>query len=144
MRARATWHLTGLILIVGSAFAAVGCARALPGREGGPPRAGSVNLEAIHTAGSPQFDKACLGCHGDIMKRPTLNPKVKEAHAAMVPFAPDYDPKVGVTDQVCVSCHAKVDVIQHSGMHIRKNSDVALCEGCHGKTGMASKKFYAK
>ena len=143
MKARTGWYLIGLLLVVGVVGAVVACAGIPPGREGGPPRVESPDLIAIHTAGSPQFNQACLSCHTDIMKRPTLNPKFKEAHAAMIPFAPDYDSKVGVTNQTCVSCHTKVDVIQHSGMQIRKNSDVSSCEGCHGKTGPSSKKFYA-
>lgn len=143
METRIGRYLTGLIPVVGVALIMAGCAPVPPGREGGPPRTDSVDLAAIHTAGSPQFDAACLSCHVDIMKRTTLNPKFKEAHAAMVPFAPDYDQKEGVTNATCVSCHAKVDVIQHSGMYIRKNSDVASCEGCHGKAGLSSKKFYA-
>ena len=134
-------------LVVTGALAAVlalaGCASAPTGREAGPPRADARDLVAIHTAGSPQYSKACLDCHSDIMKRTTLSAKVKDAHVAMIPFMPDYDPKTGVTNQNCLSCHAKVDVVQHSGMSIRKNSDVAACEGCHGKSGMSSKKFYA-
>lgn len=143
MRARVSWHLTGLALIVGSALGVASCAAVPPAREGEPPRADSVDLVAIHSPGSPQFNGSCLSCHADIMKRTTLSPKVKDAHAAMIPFAPDYDPKVGVTNDTCKSCHAKVDVTQHSGMYIRKNSDVALCEGCHSKSGPSSKKFYA-
>jgi hypothetical protein len=142
MKAGSSWYPTGLILVVGVALALAGCAPVPAGREAGPPRADTSDLVAIHTAGSPHFNKACLSCHGDIMKRPTLNPKFKEAHAAMIPFAPDYDAKVGVTNQTCVSCHAKVDVIQHSGTQIRKNSDVTACAGCHGKAGVSSKKFY--
>lgn len=142
MEARMGWHLTGLVLAVGIVLAA-GCAGVPPDRAGGPPRTGSPDLAAIHDTRSPQFNPACLGCHADIMKRRTLNPGVKEAHAAMIPFAPDYDAKVGVTSQVCVSCHARVDVMQHSGMQIRRNADITSCEGCHGKAGIASKKFYA-
>ncbi len=77
------------------------------------------------------------------MRRRTLNPAVKEAHAAMIPFLPDYDAKAGVTNETCRSCHAMVDVVQGSGAHIRRNVDVSACEGCHGKTGPAAKKFYA-
>lgn len=134
---------TRLLLVVGIALAVAGCAAAPPGRDAGPPRADAVDLVAIHSADAPQFSKACLNCHGDIMKRTTLNPKFKEAHAAMVPFMPDYDAETGVTNQNCLSCHGKVDVAQHSGVFVRKNSDVAACEGCHSKTGMSSKKFYA-
>jgi hypothetical protein len=132
-----------LLLVVGIALAAAGCAAAPQGRGIGPPRADAVGLVAIHSAGTPHFDKACLNCHGDIMKRTTLNPKFKEAHAAMIPFMPDYDSKVGVTSENCLSCHYKVDVIQHSAMYIRKNSEVTACEGCHSTTGMSKKKFYA-
>ncbi len=124
-------------------LALAGCAAAPPAREAGPPRADARDLVAIHTVGSPQHSKACLDCHGDIMKRPTLDPKVKEAHAAMVPFMPDYDAKTGVTNGNCVACHTRVDLVQHSGTQIRKNADVAACESCHGKRGASSKKFYA-
>ncbi|MBI4013193.1 MAG: hypothetical protein HY359_12825 [Candidatus Rokubacteria bacterium] len=133
-------------LLLGGAVALVvaGCAAPPPGREAGPPRRDVPDLAAIHTAGASQFDGACLGCHGDIMTRKTASPKFKEAHAAMIPFLPDYDPKVGVTNATCQSCHTTVDVVQHSGMQIRKNADVASCTACHGRTGMASRKFYAE
>jgi cytochrome c553 len=124
-------------------LALAGCAAAPPAREAGPPRADARDLVAIHTVGSPQYSKACLDCHGDIMKRPTLDPKVKDAHAAMVPFMPDYDAKAGVTNDNCASCHTRVDLVQHSGTQLRKNADVTTCESCHGKSGTSSKKFYA-
>ena len=126
------------------ALVAAGCALAPARREAGPPKMASPNLAAIHDASSPEFNRACLNCHADVMRRTTLSPRFKEAHAAMIPFLPDYDAKAGVTNENCVSCHARVDVVQHSGMQIRKNSDVSACEGCHGKTGPASKRFYAK
>ena len=132
-----------LLLVVGIVLAVAGCVAAPRGREAGPPGADTADLVAIHTAGSPQYSKACLTCHADVTSRKTLNPKFKEAHAAMIPFMPDYDAKIGVTNQNCLSCHDKVDPVQHSGMYIRKNSDVAACEGCHSTTGMSSKKFYA-
>lgn len=128
--------LSGLILVSG------GCA-GTPGVAPGPPRADAPDLVALHDAKSPAYDKNCLGCHGDIMMRTTLNPKFKEAHAAMIPFAPGYDARAGVTNETCVACHAKVDLVQHSGAQIRKNADVGSCAVCHSKAGPASKKFYA-
>jgi hypothetical protein len=130
---------------------AVGCAVAPARREAGPPKMEGPNLAAIHDASSPEFNRACLDCHADVMQRTTLNPKLKDAHAAMVRFMPGYDTKVGVTNENCVSCHGKVDVIQHSGMSLRKNVDVSGCQGCHNNTGPApaaparpaKKKFYA-
>ena len=132
-----------IFLLAGLVLALAGCAAAPSSPEVGPPVAISVDLAAIHDAGSPQFNGACLSCHADITKRTTLNRKIKDAHAAMIPFMPDYDPKEGITSANCVSCHSRVDVLQHSGMYIRKNSDVTACEGCHNKTGVSSKKFYA-
>lgn len=131
------------IVLAGVVSALAGCAGAPPGREVGPPRTDGLDLVAIHTAGAPQLSAPCLGCHGDIMKRTTLNPRIKEAHAAMIPFLPEYDAKVGVTNATCVSCHARVDVVQHSAALIRKNVDVGACESCHGKSGPAKKTFYA-
>ena len=142
MRARTALHVLSLVLVVGVALAVAGCAAAPPGRDAGPPRAEALDLAAIHTDGSPQYSKACLTCHDDIMKRATLNQKFKEAHAVMIPFMPDYDSKAGVTNENCLSCHTKMDVIQHTGMYIRKNSDVSLCESCHNRSGASSKKFY--
>ena len=109
----------------------------------GPPRAESPDLIALHDAGSPSYNKACLSCHGDIMKRTTRNKKFKEAHAAMVPYMPGYDAKAGVTNQVCVSCHGRVDLAQHSGEQLRRNAGASMCAACHSKSGPSSKKFYA-
>ena len=131
-----------LILLGGVGLVVVGCALA-PGVAPGPPRADAPDLVALHDAKSPAFNKDCLGCHSQIMTRTTLNPKFKEAHAAMIPFAPAYDPKAGVTNEVCIYCHGRVDLVQHSGEQIRKNADVASCAACHGKSGSANKKFYA-
>lgn len=131
-----------LTLLGGLALVLTGCVVA-PGVAPGPPRADVPDLVALHDAKSPAYNKNCLNCHGDIMKRTTLNPKFKEAHAAMVPFAPGYDAKAGVTNETCTSCHGKVDLLQHSGEQIRKNADVASCGACHGKSGPSSKKFYA-
>jgi hypothetical protein len=144
MQASAGGHLTGAVVIAAIFLALAGCAAAPPGREAGPPRLDSVDLAALHTAGSPQFRGECLACHGDIVRRATLKPGIKEAHAAMIPFLPDYDDKVGVTNSNCQSCHTKVDVLQHSGVQIRKNSDPSSCAACHGKSGVATKKFYAE
>lgn len=138
-RLAVTIRLVGVAAVV----FATGCTLAPTARDAGPLRADAPDLAAIHDASSPGFRRACLGCHADIMKRATRDPRFKEAHAAMIPFLPDYDAKLGVTDANCVSCHARVDVIQHSGVQIRRNADVTGCEGCHGKTGPASKKFYA-
>lgn len=131
-----------LILLGGVSLAMVGCALA-PSAAPGPPRADAPDLVVLHSAKSPSYDKNCLGCHDNIMTRTTLNPKFKEAHAAMVPFTPGYDAKVGVTNDVCISCHGNVDLLQHSGEQIRKNADVASCGACHSKSGPSSKKFYA-
>ena len=118
-------------------------AGAAPGASAGPPRADAPDLAAIHDASSPSYQKNCLRCHGDVMKKTTLNRKIKNAHAAMVPFTPGYDAKVGVTNEVCASCHRNVDILQHSGEQIRKNASVSLCAACHNKAGPSSKKFYA-
>ena len=115
-----------------------------PGPIGGPPRADAIDLAAVHNPDSPQFRGTCLGCHADLMTRATLKPGVKNAHAAMVPMMPDYDAKTGVANDNCRTCHAKVDVLQHSGMQIRKNTDPSSCAACHGKSGAANKKFYAE
>lgn len=134
--------MIGLMLIGGLAAVFTGYVKAasvLPG----PPRADAPDLVTLHDARSPSFNKNCLSCHGDIMRKTTLNKKFKEAHAAMVPFVPGYDVKVGVTSKVCVSCHGKVDLVQHSGEQIRKNASVSGCAACHGKSGVSSKQFYA-
>ncbi len=114
-----------------------------PGVSAGPARADAPDLAAIHDGNSPSYQKNCLGCHADIMKKTTLNRKIKDAHAAMVPFAPGYSAKAGATNQVCASCHAKVDLLEHSAALIRRNVGVTTCVACHGKSGPSSKKFYA-
>ena len=106
-------------------------------------RATAPDLAAIHDAGSPSINKNCLGCHQDVMTRGTLNRKIKNAHAAMVPFAPGYNYKRGATNEVCISCHAKTDLLQHSAAQVRRNVGVSLCAACHNKAGPSSKKFYA-
>ena len=131
-----------LILLGGVGLIVIGCALA-PGVAPGPPRADAPDLVALHDATSLAFNKDCLGCHSGIMTRTTLNPKFKEAHAAMIPFAPAYDPKTGVTNEVCISCHGRMDLVQHSGEQLRKNADVASCAVCHSKSGQSSKTFYA-
>jgi hypothetical protein len=131
-----------LMLLGGVGLIVIGCALA-PGVAPGPPRADAPDLVALHDAKSPAFNKNCLSCHTGIMTRTTLNPKFKEAHAAMIPFAPAYDAKTGVTNEVCISCHGRVDLVQHSGEQLRKNGDVASCPACHSKSGPATKKFYA-
>jgi hypothetical protein len=108
-----------------------------------PLRTSAPDLVAIHDAGSPSFNKKCLACHQDVMKQETLDKRIKNAHAAMVPFAPGYDYKRGPTNEVCISCHAKTDVLQHSAAQLRRNVSVSLCAACHNKAGPSSKKFYA-
>jgi hypothetical protein len=144
MQASGGGHMTRAIVITGILLALTGCAAAPAGRDAGPPRANAVDLAAVHNPDLPQFRGTCLGCHADIMKRTTLKPGVKDAHAAMIPFLPDYDTKAGVTNDNCRSCHAKVDVVQHSGVQIRKNTDPSSCAACHGKSGAATRKFYAE
>ena len=139
-----TAHARHLMLMIAIGLAAAGCAGAPPAREAGPPRADAPDLVAVHNPDSPAFRGTCLGCHVDLMTRATLKVGIKNAHAAMVPMMPDYDAKTGVTNDNCRTCHAKVDVIQHSGMQIRKNTDPTSCAACHGKSGAASKKFYAE
>ncbi len=139
-----TFNPRYLILLLALAVGVAGCAGAPTGRDAGPPRADAVDLAAVHNPDSPQFRGTCLGCHADVMNRTTLKPGVKEAHVAMMPFLPDYDTKTGVTNDNCRSCHAKVDIVQHSGVQIRKNTDPSSCAACHGKSGAATKKFYAE
>lgn len=133
--------ITGFLVAL--AVAAAACSGPA-GPEAGPPRADAIDLAAVHNPDSPQFRGTCLGCHADLMTRPTLKPAVKNAHAAMVPQMPDYDAKTGVTNDNCRSCHARVDVVQHSGMQIRKNTDPSACAACHGKNGPANRRFYAE
>jgi hypothetical protein len=121
-----------------------GCAGPPSQSDARPPQVDALDLAALHNPDSPQFRGSCLGCHADIMRRSTLKPGVKEAHAAMVPFLPDYNEKAGVTNDNCRSCHTKTDVVQHSGVQIRKNTDPSSCAACHGKNGMATRKFYAE
>ncbi len=133
--------LIGMLLIASSAFATTGLGAA--SNSAVPLRANAPDLSAIHDSSSPSFDKNCLKCHADVMKRRTSNAKIKDAHAAMVPFAPGYNAKAGATNEVCVSCHANVDVLQHSAAQIRKEVSVTICAGCHNAAGPSSKKFYA-
>ena len=141
-RGRFARAVIGLALICGLAVVSTGRAEAASASSG-PPRSKAPDLITLHDASSPSFNKNCLSCHGDIMKKTTLNKKFKEAHAAMVPFMPGYDVKRGVTNKACVSCHGKVDLLEHSGEQIRRNANVSACVTCHNKSGPSSKKFYA-
>lgn len=141
-RGRFARAVIGLALICGLAVVSAGYAEAASASSR-PPRANAPDLTTLHDASSPSFNKNCLSCHRDIMKKTTLNKKFKEAHAAMVPFVPGYNAKVGVTSKDCLSCHGKVDLLQHSGEQIRKNASVSVCVACHNKSGPSSKKFYA-
>jgi hypothetical protein len=132
--------LMGLVLIGGLALVA---ARQGATESDGPPRSNAPGLMAIHDSNSPSFNKNCLQCHQDVMTRGTLDSKIKDAHAAMVPFAPGYDSKRGATNEVCIVCHTNTDVLQHSAAQIRKNVSTSLCAACHNKSGPSSKKFYA-
>lgn len=134
--------LTGLMLVAALTLLPSGVGIAASSADG-PLRATAPDLVAIHSADSPSFNKNCLRCHQDVMKRGTLNSKIKNAHAAMVPFAPGYDHKRGATNEVCISCHAKTDLLEHSAAQIRKNVSSAQCAACHNKAGPSSKKFYA-
>jgi hypothetical protein len=134
--------LTGLMLV--TALALLSSRIGVSASEtDGPLRATAPDLVAVHDADSSSFNKNCLSCHQDVMNRGTLNSKIKNAHAAMVPFAPGYDYKRGATNEVCISCHTKTDLLQHSGAQIRKNVSVSTCTTCHNKSGPSSKKFYA-
>lgn len=134
--------LTGLMLVAALALLSSRIGVAASDVDG-PLRAAAPDLVAIHDADSPSFNKNCLKCHQDVMKRGTLNSKIKNAHAAMVPFAPGYDHKRGVTNEICISCHTKTDLLEHSAAQIRKNVSASLCAACHNKAGPSSKKFYA-
>lgn len=134
--------LTALMLVGAVALLSSRIGVAAPDVDG-PLRATASDLVAIHDADSPSFNKNCLKCHADVMKRATLDKKIKNAHAAMVPFMPGYNAKRGATNENCISCHTKTDVLQHSAAQIRKNVSSAQCAACHNKAGPASKKFYA-
>ncbi len=109
----------------------------------GAPDSNAPDLAAIHNAASRSFNKNCLGCHAAVVKERSLDRNIKGGHAAMLPFAPGYDAKKGAGNAVCVSCHENVDVLQHSAAQIRRNVSVDVCAACHGKSGLASRKFYA-
>ncbi len=131
--------LVGMLLAAAASLitAGLGAASEQPARL----RANTPDLSAIHDANSASFNKNCLKCHADVMKRRTLDRKIKNAHAAMLPFAPGY--KKEATNEVCISCHSKVDVVQHSAAQIRRNVSASMCAACHGRSGQSSKKFYA-
>jgi len=144
MEARGTFRRPGRLIALGALMVLLaGSAAATgPGTSIGPPQPNGPDLTAMHN-GKAFAKNNCLGCHADVMKQATLDKNIKAAHAAMVPFAPGYDAKKGATNQVCVSCHEKVDLMDHSAAQIRRNVSVDMCAACHGNSGPASKKFYA-
>lgn len=105
------------------------------------------NLRALHNPSSAQYNGNCLDCHGDILTRKSLNPKIPEAHVAMLPFTPSYPVgkpvKVGAANEHCRFCHKKgVDFERSSAATLRKNVNPASCSICHGRRGL--KPYYRK
>jgi hypothetical protein len=95
------------------------------------------NLIAAHNSTSPQYDRRCTDCHGDIHTEESLNPSIPTAHVAMFSFAPG-EPG---DDKQCVWCHRSVDLVQGSTGNLRRSVDARLCTLCHGPLGPAEQ-FY--
>lgn len=102
-----------------------------------------LNLTALHNPSSSQYNGDCLSCHGDIMNRPTLNPRIQEAHTVMMPFVPGYAAAKGVTNENCTFCHSGSDLRDHSAGNLRRDVNVASCTACHGPQG-SGKTFYVR
>ena len=94
-----------------------------------------ANIIALHDTASPQFNGDCLSCHKDVTKRTTLDPKIKDAHAIMMPFVPGYSAAKGATNETCNFCHKGVDLRDHSSAGIRKEVSPESCALCHGPAG---------
>jgi cysteine-rich repeat protein len=100
-----------------------------------PPPTG--NIIAMHDRSSPQYDKHCTECHGDVLTRKSLNTSIPTAHLSMLP----YTPGEWGDDKQCRWCHRSVDLAQGSAGNLRRNVDAVLCSLCHGPFGPA-KQFY--
>ena len=103
----------------------------------------SVNIKALHNPASARFNGDCLSCHRDVTQRTTLDPKIKDAHAVMIPFVPGFVAAKGPTNENCSFCHKGADLSGHSTSGIRKDVNADSCALCHGPGGPA-KKFYVK
>lgn len=96
----------------------------------------SQNIIAAHQRSSPQYNKDCTDCHGNIPAEQSLNPSIRTAHVVMLPQTPGED-----TDIKCRWCHKTVDLTQKSSGNIRRHVDVTLCTLCHGSFGV-EKQYY--
>jgi mono/diheme cytochrome c family protein len=101
------------------------------------PRA-SQNLIASHNSSSPQYDKNCTDCHGNVLSEQSLNPSRRTAHVSMLPQTPGED-----NDIKCAWCHRSVDFIQKSNGNLRRHVNVTLCALCHGTYGVETQFYQA-
>ena len=102
-----------------------------------------VSFAAVHNPAASGYDGNCLSCHADVLNRTTLDPKIRDAHAAMMPFVPGYQAAKGATNENCNFCHKGADLRDHSVGNIRKDVNVESCVACHGTQG-PGKKLYAR
>lgn len=100
------------------------------------PDNGSVNLTAIHDPLSRQYDGNCLGCHADILKQSSQDPRILAFHQAMIPYTPGYNARKGAQNVNCITCHREaIDFRQESGTSLRRTVSIESCVYCHGRTG---------
>jgi len=99
-----------------------------------------LNLVGVHKATSPRYDKDCLKCHWDVLKRTTLNPQFAAVHTVMLPYTPGYQ-QTGARNEDCIWCHVSVDLTPNrSAAGIRKQVAFDKCRNCHGPG--STKPFY--
>ena len=97
--------------------------------------AAPANTVAIHDPDSPSYDPNCLSCHADVLKETSLDPRVPSIHQEMVPYTPGFNPRKGITNEVCVKCHRSVDIRDGSAAGLRIQVTRENCALCHRPVG---------
>lgn len=94
------------------------------------------NLTAIHDPLSRAYDSNCLGCHAEILKQSSSDPRVLAFHQAMIPYTPGYNARKGAQNKNCTTCHQDaIDFQQESGVSLRRTVNIESCVYCHGRSG---------
>ncbi|MDO8587321.1 MAG: cytochrome c3 family protein [Armatimonadota bacterium] len=83
----------------------------------------SGNLVDIHKNAKANATK-CVGCHGNVTKQKSSNPKIKAFHPLHLGSP--------LLKLVCVDCHKSVDLRDESAAKLRKQVEPGMCKQCHG------------
>ncbi|MGQ9495772.1 MAG: hypothetical protein ACUVRY_05910 [Thermoanaerobaculaceae bacterium] len=122
-----------VMLSLGLLATSLGQAAPPPGQAATAPP--TPNLVAVHDPDSPQFRRDCLSCHQEVLHETSTDLRVAAIHRKMIPYTPGFNPRRGVTQEVCLQCHRAADVREGSGAGLRVQVDRKMCALCHGPSG---------